>query len=84
LGSLPIKQEVEKPKASYSEKMEFQKLEKRISELEGSKSKINHQFLTGELDGTQIQELSIRLGEIDKELSQSEERWMELAEKIGV
>ena len=74
----------EKPKVSYSEKMEFKKLEKRISSLEDRKSQINASFLDGSLDGDQIQKLSIELGEINKEIEESEDRWMVLAEKMGV
>ncbi len=71
-----------KEKVSYKEKMEFQEIEKNMSKWNAKKEKINEQFLSGILDNQAIQELSIELGNLEKEIEQAEERWLELAEKI--
>ena len=73
----------DKPKVSYSEKMEFQKLEKEIARMEKRKGEINKLFLDGNLEGSEITELSKELGELSSTLSNHEDRWLELAEKIG-
>lgn len=72
----------EKKSASYSEKMEFQKLEKEIDKLESRKKEINEKFLDTSLDGDAISSLSIELGEIQTRLSECEDRWLELAEIV--
>lgn len=81
----PPKQEVkpDKPKVSYSQKMEFQKLEKSIDSMEKRKEEINQLFLSGDLDNDKISDLSKELGEINKSLSEAEDRWLELAELMG-
>ena len=72
----------EKPKVSYSDKMEFQKLEKEIAALESRKKEINELFMDTSMEGEKISQLSIELGNVNKKLEVSEERWLELAEKI--
>ena len=71
-----------KKSASYSDKMEFQKLEKEIDKLESRKKEINEKFLDTSLDGDTISSLSIELGEIQTRLSECEDRWLELAEIV--
>ncbi|NNF35006.1 MAG: ABC-F family ATP-binding cassette domain-containing protein [Saprospiraceae bacterium] len=72
----------EKKSASYSEKMEFQKLEKEIEKLESRKKEINEKFLDTSLDVYTISSLSIELGEIQTRLSECEDRWLELADIV--
>ena len=65
---------------SYAEKQELKKLEKKIDQLEKEKERIEADFLK-ELSAEEIEERSVKLGDIKNELEQSTEAWMELAEK---
>ena len=70
----------EKPKLSYEERKEFNRLEKQISVLEEKKEKITEQFNNPNLTPEEIQKLSIQLGELKNGIEEKEMRWMELAE----
>ncbi|MEN8124579.1 MAG: ABC-F family ATP-binding cassette domain-containing protein [Bacteroidota bacterium] len=72
----------EKGQLSYLEKREFGKLEKEISNLEKQKIVIETQFTNDEIGIEKINETSIRLQEIIKELEKKEERWLELSLKM--
>ena len=52
----------EKPKMSYLERKEFNRLEKEIEKLEKRKAQIMAQFNDTSLDGEAIEKLSIELG----------------------
>ncbi len=81
---LPKKEEKpDKPKVSYSQKMEFQKLEKSLEAMEKRKAEINQLFLSGDLDNDQISDISKELGEINKSIVDAEDRWLELAELMS-
>ena len=70
-----------KTKLTYAEKIEYEKLEKEIEEIEGEKKDI-----TAKLSETQEPEelvkLSNHLGELDKILEEKEERWLILSEFV--
>lgn len=66
---------------SYEQRKELKRLEKEISKLEWKKEEITQRFNDPELSPDQIQELSIELGELKKQIEEKEERWMELAEQ---
>lgn len=72
----------EKKKLSYNEKMELQKLEKDIASLEKRKSEIESAFLDGSLSGEKINTLSVEMGEIEKSISEKEDRWLELSDGL--
>lgn len=67
-------------KLSYLEKKEVQQLEDDIQKLEKEKTQIEESFLDSTLEGDKISELSQRLGEIQKEIGEKEDRWLELSE----
>ena len=69
-------------KLSYLEQKEFKKLEKDIMSLETRKSEIMELFNDSSLDGEKIEALSIELGDVNKLISEKEDRWGELAEFI--
>lgn len=76
------KEELVEPvrKLSYLEKKELQDIEKRIDQLEKRKTAINQMFVAQDIEGTDIEKLSIELGEINNEINTKEERWLELSE----
>lgn len=67
-------------KLSYLEKKELQDIEKRIDQLEKRKTEINKMFVEQNIEGSDIEKLSIELGEINNEINTKEERWLELSE----
>ena len=76
------KVEEEKKKLTYAERLEFEALEGEMEALENEKVSIAESMNSGELDGDAFQEKSIRLGQIDKELAEKEDRWLRLSEFI--
>ncbi|MEN8185871.1 MAG: ABC-F family ATP-binding cassette domain-containing protein [Bacteroidota bacterium] len=76
------KAEPKKGQLSYLEKREFGKLEKEIANLEKKKTAIEAQFVNDEIEAEKINETSIKLQEIIKELEEKEERWLELSMKM--
>lgn len=68
-----------KKKLSYNEKLEFNTLEKEISELGNKKRDIENQFSNNEIDSDKIYEISQKLESVIAELEQKEERWLELS-----
>ena len=78
-----VRPKAEKKSASYSEKMEFQKIEREMETLEDRKKEINELFLQGNLEGDQISSLSRELGDLQQKLSGLEDRWFELAEIVN-
>lgn len=69
-------------KLSYLERKEFGKLEKEIMKLEQRKEEIMSLFNEGGMEPDKVQELSNELGALDKNLSEKEDRWGELAEFV--
>ena len=76
------KSEPQKGQLSYLEKREFGKLEKEIASLERKKLSIENQFNNDEIEADKINESSLQLQEIIKEIEQKEERWLELSMKM--
>lgn len=70
----------EKKTLGYNERREFKKLEKKIADLEEEKEELETQISSGELKHEELQELSIRHGELSEEIEKRTERWFELAE----
>jgi ATP-binding cassette subfamily F protein uup len=71
----------EESKLSYSEKKEYNNLENLIEKLEKKKQKLEAQFASGEIEGEEINQASIKLQKIIDEIEEKELRWLELSEK---
>ncbi|NNM19315.1 MAG: ABC-F family ATP-binding cassette domain-containing protein [Croceitalea sp.] len=73
------KDKKEPKKLSYLEQKEFKQLEREIEKLENEKAQIQLKFSDPSLDGEQINELSIALGDLQNSIAQKTERWFELS-----
>ncbi len=62
------------------QRKEFKRLEKQIEKLEEKKAAITEKFHDTSLSPTEIERLSIELGQLNEELEEKEMRWIELAE----
>jgi len=71
-----------KVKLSFKEQKEFDTIESDIEKLTNLKSEIEAKFLDGTISGEEINELSIKLQEINTKIDQKEERWFELSSKL--
>ena len=71
-----------KAKLSYKEKTEFDAIEGEIEALNKQKTTIEAKFLDTNLTGEEINELSVKLQEINDKIDKKEERWFELSSKI--
>ncbi|MHB9056523.1 MAG: ABC-F family ATP-binding cassette domain-containing protein [Paludibacteraceae bacterium] len=67
-------------KLSYKEKMEFESLEKEISELEQKKAAIEAKLSSGNMTETEIMELPRRFAELTTIIDEKTMRWLELSE----
>ncbi|MDG5798831.1 ABC-F family ATP-binding cassette domain-containing protein [Marinilabiliaceae bacterium ANBcel2] len=67
-------------KKSFNEKKEFEQIEKDIEKLEQEKAELENSLSSGSLSGEELNEVSLKLGEILKELDSKEERWLNLSE----
>ncbi|WP_431215659.1 ABC-F family ATP-binding cassette domain-containing protein [Puia sp. P3] len=65
---------------SYKEKREFEILEKEIAQLNQEKQDITGKLNSGSAPFDQLQQMSIRIGEIGQLLDDKELRWLELSE----
>lgn len=65
---------------SFGEKREFEQLEKDISRLNAEKERVTLELNSGETSFEKLQELSLRIGELSRELDEKELRWLELSE----
>ena len=74
------KPHTEKRKFSYKEKVEFEKLEKDIEQLEAEQKHIEEVLSSPDVPVDEIVELSKRLPVIKEELDEKSMRWLELAE----
>ena len=69
-----------KKQFTFKEKREFEQLEKEIPELTSEKEAITQKLNSGDTSYEELQQLSIRIGEISKLLDEKEMRWLELSE----
>lgn len=76
----PESQKNESRRLSFKEKREFEILEKEIADLEKEKKEVNEKLAGSDLPYNELQQLSVRIGEIDSLLSEKEMRWLELSE----
>jgi ABC transport system ATP-binding/permease protein len=75
-----VKPDDDKPKLSYLERKEFNRLEKEIEKLEERKAAITEKFNDLNLSSEEIQKLSVELGQISQSIDEKEMRWLELSE----
>ena len=73
-----------KKKPSFKEKREFEILEKEMASLNKEKSSITERLSTGNMVFEELQKLSHRIGEINRDLDQKEMRWLELSEIMEI
>lgn len=73
--------EKEKTKLSYKEKLEFEQLEKEMTDLEEKKATLTDKINANSPDDD-INQIMIDFAEITKLIDKKTERWMELAEFI--
>jgi len=71
-----------KTKLSFKEKKEFNNIEGEIEALTIQKSDIEAKFLEAALSVEEINELSLKLQEINKKIDQKEGRWFELSSML--
>ncbi|MBQ4034446.1 MAG: ABC-F family ATP-binding cassette domain-containing protein [Paludibacteraceae bacterium] len=67
-------------KLTYKEQKELEQLTADIETLEAEKATITEELSSGTLQGQELVDKSQRIGDIDKELDEKTERWMELSE----
>jgi ABC transport system ATP-binding/permease protein len=72
----------EKPKLSFKEKTEFDKLGKEIADLEKEKKLLEVKLNNGSMAFEKLQEASERISEIIVLLDHKELRWLELSERM--
>ena len=65
---------------TFKEKREFELLEKEISDLSKEKEVITEKLNSGSSPFEQLQQLSVRIGEVTRLLDEKELRWLELSE----
>ena len=70
----------EKRKLTYLEKKEYDSIELQIDTLEQEKVTIGEQFNSSHIDPEKVKVLGMRVKEIDEEIAEKTERWMELDE----
>ena len=67
-----------KKKLSYKEQRELEQLEKDLESLGNEKKELEEKLSGGMLDGQQLNEASVRIGEVLALLDEKEMRWLEL------
>ncbi|MBS1664037.1 MAG: ABC-F family ATP-binding cassette domain-containing protein [Bacteroidetes bacterium] len=70
----------EKKQLSYKERREFESLEKDIAQLNQEKQTITEKLNSGSAPFEELQQMSVRIGEISQLLDDKELRWLELSE----
>ncbi|KAA9332606.1 ABC-F family ATP-binding cassette domain-containing protein [Adhaeribacter soli] len=71
-----------KRKASFKEKQEYEQLEKDIEKLELRKEALVAEMNSGALDHQQLSAAAAEMEQINKDLDQKGERWLELGEIV--
>jgi ATP-binding cassette subfamily F protein uup len=81
-SSLAISQGNCKRQLSFKEKREFELLEKEITELTKEKETVTRQLNSSATPFDELQKLSVRIGEVTRQLDEKELRWLELSELL--
>tara|TARA_B100000768_G_scaffold77272_1_gene73594 strand:- start:147 stop:1076 length:930 start_codon:yes stop_codon:yes gene_type:complete len=69
-----------KSRLNFKEQKEFKKIEQDIKRIENQKKEIQNRFIKENLSPKEIEECSIKLGNLDQELEKKTIRWFELSE----
>lgn len=77
-----IKEEVSTRKLSFSEKREFEQLEKDIEQLTKRKEELNQLLVSGENDHEKLTQWGVDLKNLEEEMDAKELRWLELSEYV--
>lgn len=72
----------EKRKATFKEKKEYEEISDLLVKLDEDKTSIINKLNDATTLVSEMQELSIRFAEVEKKLSELEDRWLELSEII--
>jgi ATP-binding cassette subfamily F protein uup len=75
-------QEKPKKKLSYNEQREFQQLGSEIAALEAERKNIYTELETPGLSYERLEELTIRVGQLNETIDTKEFRWLELSENF--
>lgn len=78
--NMPERKEKKPKKLGYSERREFNKLEKEIEKLEAEKETLTAQLSSSGLSSEELMEKSNELGKLIEVIDDKTSRWMELAE----
>ena len=70
-------------KLSYKEQKEFETLEQEIEALETEKASVEAALSSGNHTGPEIEKLSVRFSDINRQIDEKTQRWMELSELAG-
>ena len=73
----------EKKKITFKEKREFEQLGKEIAQLEKEKKYITEQLNNKNTSFSELQDISLRINEINQLLDEKELRWLYLSEHVG-
>jgi ABC transport system ATP-binding/permease protein len=73
---------VEKKKASFREKQEYEKLQQEIDNLESRKTELSQLLNSGSADHQKLQEWAQEVARINDLVEEKTVRWLELAELI--
>ena len=71
-----------KNKLTYSEKIEFEKLEKEIAKLGKEKTAMEDEFANGKIAEDKIYDASQKLQKVIQDIETKEERWFEISMKL--
>jgi ATP-binding cassette subfamily F protein uup len=71
-----------KPKPTYKEKFEYEKLEKELAELEKRKTELMELLESGITEHEKLFRLSSEMTDVSKQIDEKFLRWMELGEKM--
>jgi ATP-binding cassette subfamily F protein uup len=77
-----IKSTIEKKKASFKEKQEYEKLQSEIDQLEKKKTEVTALFNNGTTNHKDLQKWSSEIKSLTDQIEQKTSRWLELAEII--
>ena len=69
-----------KSRLNFKEQKEFKKIEQDIKRIENQKKEVQNRFIKKNLSPKEIEECSIKLGNLDQELEKKTIRWFELSE----
>jgi ATP-binding cassette subfamily F protein uup len=82
-NSIVVSPDTKKRQLSFKEKREFETLEKEIVALTKEKRDITEKLTSGVAPFDELQQLSLRIGEVTRLLDEKELRWLELSEIVG-